>query len=88
IIKPIFERASGGNTSYSLPRYILGGLIALAALVFLVLNIKKIAQQGLASIGRNPLANKMIIFSVIINLTITLVVTLLGIGLAYLVFAL
>lgn len=82
----------GASSAFLTPltalRYVLAALIALAAFVFGFIYFGRVAHSGVEAMGRNPLAGRMINTTVIINLAITLVIMLGGIGLAYLILVL
>lgn len=79
---------SGNNPEANLGpfRYVIGGGIMLATLVFVILSIRKISRQAMVSVGRNPLASKVIFLSVLLNVIVTFVIAALGFALGYIVF--
>ncbi|QQS39314.1 hypothetical protein IPM62_01745 [Candidatus Woesebacteria bacterium] len=66
-------------------RYLLAALIILVAFVLGFVYFGRVAKSGVEAMGRNPLAAKMIQFSVILHITITIVIVLSGLILAYLI---
>lgn len=69
-------------------RYVLAAILALMAFVFGFVFFGRVAHSGVEALGRNPLAGSIIHTSVIINLILTVVIMLGGLGLAYLILVL
>jgi F0F1-type ATP synthase membrane subunit c/vacuolar-type H+-ATPase subunit K len=69
-------------------RYILAGLAAATAFVLGFIYFGRVARSGVEAIGRNPLAGRMIQFSVILNLLLTVVIMATGLVIAYLILVL
>lgn len=66
-------------------RYVVAGIILISSFVLGFLSFGRVANTGVESIGRNPLAGKMIQFGIFINVLITIALIGSGFGLAYLV---
>lgn len=66
-------------------RYVVAGLIVLAVIVIGIFFFGKITKSGMESMGRNPLAGKMIQFNMFLSLGLTVFIMLVGLGLAYLI---
>jgi len=66
-------------------RYVLAALIILLAFTLGFVYFGRVARTGIEAIGRNPLASKMIQFSVVLHVTITIVIVLAGLAMAYLI---
>ena len=75
---PLFEPLSA-------LRYILASLILLVSFVLGFVYFGRVAKTGIEAIGRNPLAGKMIQFSVVLHIVITIVIVCVGLILAYLI---
>lgn len=66
-------------------RYLLAILIVVLSFGLGLVYFGRIARAGVEAVGRNPLARAMIQFSVILNIFLTIVIVLVGLGLAYLI---
>lgn len=66
-------------------RYILAALIAILSFVLGFVYFGRVAMNGVEAMGRNPLAGKLIQFSVILNLLMTLGIIAVGLAIAYLI---
>lgn len=75
---PIFEPLSS-------LRYILAALIVLIAFALGFVYFGRVAHAGVEAIGRNPLAGRLIQMSVVMNVFLTIVIVLVGLGIAYLI---
>jgi hypothetical protein len=69
-------------------RYVLAALIVLIGFIFGVGFFGRVSASGVEAIGRNPLASRLILFSMIFHLTLSLVIILVGIAIAYLILVL
>lgn len=69
-------------------RYIISAIIALLSFYFGFKYLGSASRSGVEAVGRNPLASKVIIFSVIINVTVTISIMFLGVALAYVILVL
>lgn len=66
-------------------RYLVAALVALFAFIIGFVFFGRIAQRGIEAIGRNPLAGRFIEFSVILNVLLTALIIVVGLGVAYLI---
>jgi len=66
-------------------RYLLSIIVVVLAFGIGFLYFARVARSGVESIGRNPLAARLIQFSVVINSIIAIAIILVGLGLAYLI---
>ena len=64
-------------------RYILGFLIAAGAIIIGFTYFGKVARTGVEAVGRNPLAARLVEFSVFLNLFLTLGIIAAGAVIAY-----
>jgi hypothetical protein len=66
-------------------RYLLAALILLLSFVLGFAYFGRVSKSGIEAIGRNPLASKMIQLSVLMHILITIVIILVGFGMAYII---
>lgn len=66
-------------------RYLLAAFIAIASFVLGFMYFGRIARTGVEALGRNPLAARIIQLGIVINVLLTAVIILVGIGIAYLI---
>ena len=66
-------------------RYLLAALILLLSFVMGFVYFGRVSKTGIEAIGRNPLASRMIQLSIIMHIVITIVIVLIGFGMAYLI---
>lgn len=66
-------------------RYVVAGLIAVLSFVGGFWFFGRVSSRGVEAIGRNPLARKFILVSVVLNVLITIAVMGLGVALAYVI---
>ena len=66
-------------------RYLLAVLIAMASLILGFIYFGKTANSGVESIGRNPMAARVITLGIVLNMTFTVVIVIGGLLLAYMV---
>lgn len=66
-------------------RYILAAIIAILSFILGFVYFGKVAMNGVEALGRNPLAGKLIQFSVILNLLLTMLIVGVGLVIAYLI---
>lgn len=64
-------------------RYILAFIIAITSIVIGFIYFGKVAKAGVEALGRNPLAARLIEFSVFINLFLTLGIIAIGVVIAF-----
>jgi hypothetical protein len=69
-------------------RYLLAFLIAIIAFTLGFVYFGRVVRTGIEAMGRNPLARRMIQFSILFNTLITIVIILGGLGIAYLILVL
>jgi hypothetical protein len=66
-------------------RYLLAALILLISFVLGFAYFGRVSKTGIEAIGRNPLASKMIQLSILMHILITIVIILVGFGMAYII---
>ncbi len=66
-------------------RYLIAALVVIISFVLGFAYFGKVAQRGIEAVGRNPLAGRFIEFSVILNVLLTALIIIVGLGLAYLI---
>ncbi|MEA3355707.1 MAG: hypothetical protein U9Q63_04475 [Patescibacteria group bacterium] len=66
-------------------RYVVAGIVATASVIAGLVFFGKVARGGIEAIGRNPLAGKMIQFSVVMNVLLTAGIMLVGVAVGYLI---
>lgn len=66
-------------------RYLLAAVIVIVSFVLGFIYFGRIARTGVEALGRNPLASKIIQLGIIVNVLLTAVIILVGIGIAYLI---
>jgi hypothetical protein len=66
-------------------RYVIAALVSLLAFVLGFVFFGKVSVNGIEALGRNPLAGKLIQFSVILNLLVMVIIIAAGLAIAYLV---
>ncbi len=69
-------------------RYVLAAVIASAAFILGFWYFGRVAKSGVEAVGRNPLAGRLIQFSVILNLLLTALIMGSGLLIAYLILVL
>lgn len=69
-------------------RYLLAAGIVVLAFVLGFTYFGRVVKTGVEAIGRNPLAGRMIQFSVVFNIILTLVIIGAGLGIGYLILVL
>ena len=69
-------------------RYLLAALIAILAFGLGMIYFGRVASRGVEAIGRNPLASRVIQFSIVVNLVFTLMLMFGGLALAYIILVL
>lgn len=69
-------------------RYTIAGLAGLLSLALGIWFFGRVASRGIEAIGRNPLAGRQIMLSIVFNLGLTFVVMGLGIAVAYFILSL
>lgn len=66
-------------------RYLLAAMIALLAFILGFIYFGRVVKTSVEAMGRNPLAEKSILLSIIFNLFATIVIMGIGLGIAYLI---
>jgi F0F1-type ATP synthase membrane subunit c/vacuolar-type H+-ATPase subunit K len=66
-------------------RYILAGAIVLVSFAMGMGFFGRVTRSGVEALGRNPLASRGIIFSIILNTVLTLATMLIGLAIAYII---
>lgn len=66
-------------------RYFLAALMILIAFSMGFIYFGRVAKTGIEAMGRNPLAGRMIQFTVVVHVLITIAIVLSGLGIAYLI---
>jgi hypothetical protein len=69
-------------------RYVLAVGIVLIAFIFGIGFFAKVSSSGVEAIGRNPLAGRLILLSMVFHLSLALAIILVGIAIAYLILVL
>lgn len=90
VTRNIFEILRNARSSAALSplealRYLIAALVALLAFVLGFVYFGRVAQRGVEAIGRNPLAGRFIETSVIINILLTALIIIVGLGVSYLI---
>ncbi len=66
-------------------RYLLAAIIAIVSFVLGFVYFGRIARTGVEALGRNPLAARIIQLGIAVNVILTALIILVGIGIAYLI---
>lgn len=66
-------------------RYLLAVIIIIISFTLGMFYFGKTSRAGIEAIGRNPLAKNVIQLTVIMNIVLTIVIVLVGLGIAYLI---
>ncbi|MCS7092621.1 MAG: hypothetical protein NZM26_04685 [Patescibacteria group bacterium] len=66
-------------------RYLLAIIIIIIAFTLGMFYFGKTSRAGIEAIGRNPLAKNVIQLTVIMNIVLTIVIVLVGLGIAYMI---
>lgn len=90
VSRNIFEILKNAGNAASLSplealRYLIAALVALLAFILGFVYFGRVAQRGVEAIGRNPLAGRFIETSVVINILLTALIIITGLGVAYLI---
>lgn len=64
-------------------KYFIAALVVILSMVFGLTFFGRVAAHGVDALGRNPLAGKMIQLGILLNVIITAIITISGLGLAY-----
>jgi hypothetical protein len=80
---------NAGNAAFLSPfealRYLAAALVSILSFVIGFTYFGRVAQKGVEAVGRNPLAGRMIEFSVVLNIVLTAIIILVGLAIAYLI---
>jgi hypothetical protein len=68
-------------------RYVLATTVVVSSLVVTFLTVGKVARSGVDAVGRNPLASKAIMFSIIMNTILSIAIVGIGLTAAYFITA-
>ncbi len=92
ILTSLLDRFSLSKQRYESPSQLLrvffAAVIVLGTFIFAFLTFKRVASNGITSLGRNPLAGWMIFLHLALNIIFILAIVLIGIVLAYFVVSL
>lgn len=66
-------------------RYLLAVLIVVISFTLGMIYFGRASRAGIEAVGRNPLAKSTIQFTVLMNIVLTIVIVLVGLGIAYLI---
>jgi len=66
-------------------RYLAAALVAIIAFAIGFTYFGKVAAKGVEAVGRNPLAGRLIEFSVVLNIILTGIIIFVGLAIAYLI---
>ncbi len=69
-------------------RYLLSALMVVISFTLGMIYFGRSSKAGIEAIGRNPLARKVIHFTIITNIVLTIVIVLVGLAIAYLILVL
>jgi F0F1-type ATP synthase membrane subunit c/vacuolar-type H+-ATPase subunit K len=69
-------------------RYLLAVAIIIISFTLGMVYFGRTSRSGIEAIGRNPLARKVIQFTVILNIVLTIVIVIIGLAIAYLILVL
>lgn len=66
-------------------RYLLAAIIVIVSFTLGLIYFGRASRTGIEAIGRNPLAKRVIQLTVLLNIVLTIVIVLVGLGIAYLI---
>jgi len=66
-------------------RYLLAVAIVIISFTLGMIYFGRASRAGIEAIGRNPLAKRVIQFTVVMNIVLTIIIVLVGLGIAYLI---
>ena len=69
-------------------RYLLAVAIVLISFTLGMIYFGRASRAGIEAVGRNPLAKRVIQFTVIMNIVLTIVIVIVGLAIAYLILVL
>lgn len=70
---------------FSTLRLILAVIVAIISFILCFVYFSRVTRTGIEAMGRNPLAGRMIEMSVIFHLFLTVIIVIVGLGIAYLI---
>ncbi len=80
---------TAGNAAFLSPlealRYLAAAIVAILSFTIGFTFFGRVAQKGVEAVGRNPLAGRLIEFSVILNIGLTAVIIFVGLAISYLI---
>ncbi|MEX0895396.1 MAG: hypothetical protein WDZ94_00480 [Patescibacteria group bacterium] len=79
------NRLAASESPGQMLKYTVAALLLIASFGFGFYIFGRTANKGIDAIGRNPLAGKLIGFSVVLNVVLTVVIIGAGVGLSYLI---
>lgn len=87
ILTAFFDRFALNKQRYESPsqllRFFFSAVIILSSLIFAFVTFRKVAVNGITSLGRNPLAGKAIFLHLALNILFILAIVLIGVVLGY-----
>lgn len=69
-------------------RYLFAGIMVIASFFIAVFFFGRVSTTGVEAIGRNPLAGKLIMVSVVLHLALAAVIIFIGVGIGYIILVL
>lgn len=66
-------------------RYLLAALMVILAFSLGMIYFGRASREGIEAVGRNPLAKRVIQLTVILNIVLTIVIVLVGLGISYII---
>lgn len=66
-------------------RYLLAVIIVIVSFTLGMIYFGRASRAGIEAVGRNPLAKRVIQLTVVMNIVLTIVIVLVGLGIAYLI---
>lgn len=85
LLQSISQAASAPYlTPLSALRYVLAGILVITSFIIALIFFGKISSTGVEAIGRNPMAGRLILISVIFHIFLATLIILAGVGIAYL----
>ncbi len=81
----LFKNVSDPEKFATVVRYIIAGIIALLSFAFGFLTFSRSIGKGIEAIGRNPLAKRAIQTSIVLEIVMTVITSLAGVVLAFII---
>ena len=90
VSRNIFEILRNARSSAALSplealRYLIAALVVIISFILGFSYFGRVAQKGVEAVGRNPLAGRFIELSVLLNVLLTALIIIVGLGIAYLI---